>query len=90
MLNVAIPPRLNDRLPNGAYTAFCIRRESAVGFIYSDLSSSDEVLCASGGAGVGVSNTSNGSEVKLPTHRLYPAAGYLNQLLKENLNGGLE
>ena len=54
MLSVVIPPRLdgssppNGALSKGKHTAFCIQSESAEGFIHSGLSSTDEVLCASG------------------------------------------
>ena len=64
-----IEPAKRRTLSNGKHTASYIRSESAEGFSHSGLSSTDEVLCASGRAWthrVREDDSLHGSEVKLP------------------------
>ena len=63
--------------------------KSTAGFTHNGLSSSDEVLCASGRAGVGVSSPSNESEVKLPTPPSIPCCRLFESAIEREVAWGV-
>ena len=60
--------------------------QSTAGFIHSGPSGSDEVLCR---AGIGMSNSSDGSEVKLPTPPPKPCYRLLKSAIEREVEWGV-